>query len=207
MRADYEQINEAYAVYAKCREVEALNTLIELCRPLVEAEALKASRDIGEPVEHFRSLFEGAVWEACQGEGVARYDGSSTFMQRVRTFINHRRIDEWRSVRRKKRAFREEPLDAPIKSGEDGDYTYADIIGSLDEVTEEMEAMDAMERTLIGFARTNERYAKVIRALIAADNDMAKLAQALGAEYYDNNTRKLVSRARNRFKAYLQEVS
>lgn len=204
---NYDKINEAYAVYAESGEVEAFNELYKLCQPLVEIEALKASREIGNPIEHFRSIFGEAVWEACQGEGVARYDGSSTFMQRVRTFINHRRIDEWRKARRKKRAFREELLDNPINTGDDNECTYADVLGSLDAVAEEVEALDAMERTLESFAKTNERYAVVIRALILSDNDTQELAARLGAESYDDKTRALVSRARKRFAAFLHETA
>jgi DNA-directed RNA polymerase specialized sigma24 family protein len=155
--------------------------------PIAKWYAYRDARP-GLPRDDMERVFWAAVWEAVPG-----YNGKTSFMQRVMTIYKQRRIDQYRSNERnkKKGAFSWEQLD-------ENNVPHS--------IPAEVEAIsnirvEEIKKMLGTFSEVHEQEGKVLK-LLAQGCTGENIARAIGAPKYGARERKIVQRAREKFKKY-----
>lgn len=159
------------------------------------------------PSTEFESAYIEALWEAARS-----YDGSSAFIQRLRTCMKRNEAMVWRSYRINKDEKatyvkgKVDYLDKPIKDGT-GNKTLGDVaFGKIsnknmgDEVVGECALLDAIEE----FKVQNEKYYLIVKAL-SLESTNEEIAKVLGEVDYNGKVRAVVYRSKESFKKFLIE--
>lgn len=207
-----EVLNKLATSYAE-GNAQSMIDLFEELRGFVKARSIRASQkaeshNVFIPSVDFESAFNLSIWQSAK-----EYDGSSHFMQRLRTYMGLREADVWRSYRtiKEKKPTYEKGQSIYLNEtiNEEGD-TLGDIILAkfADESPEDkhcrVDSLDGVVTMIEEFKEYNERFYLVIKALSGgADND--KIAKVLGEVAYNGKVRSVVFRARAAFKVFLQD--
>jgi hypothetical protein len=212
-----ELINKLAVKYAKTKSSDTLADIMELTRPMIYHEAIKAERRygyIGIERDEMISEYMQDVWEALSGEAVLKFNGSSNFTQRFHDFFKKSLVDRLKYYNSRKRSdMTTVSLDKTIRvdnsrtSPEGIDASLEYINASFKEMRktaeEEFIGNEWVNETLAGFARSNEREALIIQ-MVYHGYETIEIAQALGSPSYDQKTRKAVSRAKSNFKKFIE---
>jgi len=198
--------------YAK-GDAQSIVDLFEELRGFVVAKSIRASQNAEShnvfiPKEDFESAYNFSIWQSAK-----EYDGSSHFMQRLRTYMSMREADVWRSYRtiKEKKPTYEKGQSVYLNEtiNEEGD-TLGDIILAkfADESPEDKhcrkDSLDGVVSIIEEFKEYNERFYLVIKALsTGAGND--DIAEVLGEAVYNGKVRSVVFRARAAFKVFIQQ--
>lgn len=210
MRREFE-INDAVVNALVVRfqngDASAFNDLFQTVASFVRKAARNEEAKSGIPASEFESRFFEWLWRCAE-----TWDGRTTFMQRFVAVIDLRTIDVVRSYTAKKNKgvnHQTLSLDKPVNQDDSDGQTFKDLIA--DEGADILPAL--IERELRGdaarimgqFHQENARYAAAVYRKLVCDLDGDELAQHLGFDTYDQNARKLVSRAVESFRRFATE--
>ncbi|KTS84429.1 hypothetical protein NS115_03595 [Paenibacillus jamilae] len=206
-----ELINELSVMFAKTKSGEVFTDLLEQLRPMIFNEAIKAERRYGLDRNEMISEYTEDVWQAVNSDAALKFDGTSNFAQRFHTFFKKSLVDKLRYYGCEKRsAMSTVSMDNMLRPTHEMDEAFRDLhfteIGLTPQkltLEDELIGSDWVNETLAGFRRSNERDGLIIQLIYDGyEND--EVAQALGSPTYSQNIRQVVSRAKAKFKKFIE---
>lgn len=214
MKIDNGKLDNLALQYNKGVEF-ALNNLCCELQSFVKSEAYKAVRRAKNdflhiPLEDFVSAYNQAIWQAVKG-----FDGSSHYIQRLRTFMKFREADVWRQYQFQEDGeikydkARNAYLDEPMKSDDGESETLGDIVlgdFASPSAEEEVLQMTVILEAIEAYKKVKPKYYQVIK-LLASEADNDEIAEAFGEPKYNGKIRILVYRSRNDFKKFLAQYA
>ena len=179
---------ETYALrYAKDKDPVSFEELFKVIKPRLDKQARRYCHiynTLQIPLDDFLSHYYEAVWEAAES-----YDGRTKFTQRLNSIIHIRNIFLYRYYSSQKRA----------AQGKDNSIDNVCLMGIVDKKANSDITESPIEKEILeGFERTSERNGKIIKLLMFGCSNV-EISRVLGANKYDEKTRKAVSRARKTF--------
>ncbi|MGM1023484.1 MAG: hypothetical protein ACQEXV_23860 [Bacillota bacterium] len=198
-----ELINELSVMYAKTKSGEVLADLLEQLRPMIFNEAVKAERRYGLERDEMISEYTEDVWQAINSEAALKFDGTSNFTQRFHAFFKKSLIDKLRFYGYGKRsAMKTLSMDNTFRPNHG--FTELERLHRKPTLEDEILGSGWVNETLAGFRRSNERDGLIIQMVYDGyEND--EIAQALGSPTYSQNIRQAVSRAKAKFKKFINQ--